>query len=498
MENLIQGFAVALDPMNLLYCFIGVFIGTLIGVLPGIGPTAGIALLLPATYHIPPVSSIIMLSGIYYGTMYGGSTTSILVNIPGEAASVVTCIDGHQMALQGRAGPALGIAAFGSFFAGTFSIIMLQFVAPPLAVLAIKFGPPEYFSFMVLGITLIIYLTSGSIPKALIMAIFGAILGLVGIDLVTGEERLTFGIKELQDGVGLVPMVMGLYGISEVLINAEQKILAKMAVKTKIRELLPNLQDWIDSKWPIIRGSVVGFFIGVIPGGGGMVASFISYAIEKKFSKHPEKFGTGAIEGVAGPESANNSGAGGAFIPLVTLGIPSNVVMALLLGALLIHGVQIGPLFITKHPDVFWGLVCSMYVGNVMLLVLNLPLIGLWVQILKIPQKILFPLIVLFCIVGSYSIENSVFDVLIMLIFGAFGYIVRKFKFEPAPLVLSYVLAPLLEISFRQSLVMSNGRMNIFVTRPISIGCLCIAVFFLLSALVPVIQKKRVVVIEEE
>ncbi len=492
MENILHGFSVALQPINLFYCFIGVFWGTLIGVLPGIGPTAGIALLLPATFRLSPVSGIIMLAGIYYGTMYGGSTTSILLNIPGEAASVVTCIDGYKMARQGRAGPALGIAAFGSFIAGTFSIILLSIISPPLANFALKFGPPEYFSLMLLGMTLLIYLSSGSIPKALIMAIFGAALGTVGIDMVTGEERFTFGIQELQDGVGLVPIVMGLFGISEVLINSEM-ILGKEILKGKIKGLLPTLQDWVDSKWAIIRGSLLGFFIGVIPGGGAIIASFVSYAVEKKFSKNPKKFGNGAIEGVAGPESANNSATGGAFIPLLALGIPSNVVMAILLGAFLIHGVQPGPLFVKEHPDIFWGLISSMYIGNLMLLVLNLPLIGLWVQILKIPFKILLPLVFLFCFIGAYSVNNSLFDVHMMLIFGAIGYIARKFKYEPAPLVLAYVLAPMLETSFRQSLVLSNGSMSIFLTRPISAGCLLVAILSFLSALIPSIGRKRMV-----
>ena len=467
--------------------------GTLVGVLPGIGPTGAISILLPVTFRMSPVSAVIMLAGIYYGTMYGGSTTSILLNIPGEAASVVTCLDGYKMARQGRAGPALGIAAFGSFIAGTFSVVLLSMMAPPLANLALKFGPPEYFSLILLGMTLLTYLSSGPLSKTLIMAVLGAVIGTVGIDMVTGEERFTFGIQELQDGAGLVPIVMGLFGISEVLTNAE-KILVQDIFKGKIKGLFPTLQDWIDSKWAIVRGSVLGFFIGVIPGGGGVIASFVSYAVEKKFSKNPEKFGTGAIEGVAGPESANNSATGGAFIPLLTLGIPSNVVMALLLGAFLVHGVQPGPLLIGKHPDIFWGLISSMYIGNIMLLILNLPLIGLWVQILRIPNKILLPLILLFCFIGAYSVNNSLFDVQIMLIFGVLGYIGRKFGYEPAPLILAYVLAPILENSFRQSLVLSSGSLCIFFIRPISAGCLLIALLFLLSAFVPSIRRKKAVI----
>lgn len=493
MESLLNGFSVALQPLNLLYCFIGVFWGTLVGVLPGIGPTAGIALLLPATFRLSPVSGIIMLAGIYYGTMYGGSTTSILLNIPGEAASVVTCLDGYKMARQGRAGPALGMAAFGSFIAGTFSLVLLSMMAPPLASLALRFGPPEYFSLMLLGMTLLTYLSSGPLSKTLVMAVFGAVIGMVGIDMVTGEERFTFGIQELQDGVGLVPIVMGLFGIAEVLTSAEE-VLVQDIYKGKIRGLLPTLRDWVDSKWAIVRGSVLGFFIGVIPGGGAVIASFVSYAVEKRCSKNPEKFGNGAIEGVAGPESANNSATGGAFIPLLTLGIPSNVVMALLLGAFLVHGVQPGPLLIAKHPDMFWGLISSMYIGNVLLLILNLPLIGLWVQILRIPHKILLPLVLLFCFIGAYSVNNSLFEVQLMLVFGILGYIGRKFGYEPAPLILSYVLAPILENSFRQSLVLSSGSLGIFFARPISAGCLFIALLFLLSAFVPSIRRKRSVI----
>lgn len=490
MESVILGFSIALQPINLVYCFIGVFIGTLIGVLPGIGPTAGIALLLPVTYHLSSVSAIIMLAGIYYGTMYGGSTTSILVNIPGEASSVVTCLDGYQMAQKGRAGPALGIAAFGSFIAGTFAVVCLSLIAPPLATFGLKFGPPEYFSLMILGMTLLTYLTTGSILKALIMAIFGAIVGSIGIDMETGEERFTFGMPELQDGVGLVPMAMGLFGISEVLINSELDLVRKL-YRSKIKGLLPDRQDWRDSKWPMIRGAILGFFIGIIPGGSGTIASFTSYALEKRFSRHPEKFGSGTIEGVAGPESANNSASIGAFIPLLTLGIPPNIVMALLLGAFMIHGVEPGPLFISKHPDLFWGVVGSMYIGNSMLLILNLPLIGLWVKLLKVPHKILFPLILLFCLIGSYSVNNSLFDVVIMLIFGIIGYIGRKFKYEPAPMILAYILFPILEISFRQSLVLSDGSPLIFFTRPLSAIGLVIAALFLLSSLIPSISKRR-------
>lgn len=488
--NILSGFNVAMTPANLLYCFAGVFIGTLVGVLPGIGPVGAMALLFPSTLYVSPISAIIMLAGIYYGAMYGGSTTSILVNIPGEAASVVTCLDGYQMARQGRAGPALGIAAFGSFIAGTLSIVGLMLVAPPLAEAALKLGPPEYFMLMVLGMMILIFLSSGSIPKALIMALVGAIFGTVGIDATTGAQRFTFGILELNDGIGLVPLVMGLFGISEVLLNVEQG-LGREIFQTRVKGLLPSRQDWRDSAKPIARGSIIGFFLGILPGGGALISSFVSYGIEKRFSKHPEKFGHGAIEGVAGPESANNSATGGSFIPLLTLGIPSNVVMAMLLGALLVHDLDPGPMLMKNHPDLFWGVVVSMYIGNGMLLVLNLPLIGLWVQILKIPYRVLFPLILLFCIIGAFSINYSSVDVLIMLGCGALGYFMKKFRYEGAPMILAFVLGPMLETSLRQSLTMSSGSFSIFFTRPVSGAGLVLAILLALSPLLPWARKKK-------
>jgi putative tricarboxylic transport membrane protein len=494
--NLLYGFSVALTPVNLLYCFIGVFIGTLIGVLPGIGPVGAMSLLLPTTFHSSPVGAVIMLAGIYYGAMYGGSTTSILLNIPGEAASVVTCLEGYQMARQGRAGPALGISAFGSFIGGTFSIIGLMLVAPPLAEGALKFGPPEYFSLMVLGMTLLIYLASGSIPKALMMAVLGVVLGIIGIDPTSGVQRFTFNILELNDGIGLVPLVMGLFGVSEVLLNVEQS-LKREIFQTKIRGLLPNLDDWRKSAGPIARGSVLGFFLGILPGGGALISSFVSYAMEKKLSKTPERFGQGAIEGVAGPETANNSATGGAFIPLLTLGIPANVVMAMLLGALLIHGMQPGPMLLQAHPDLFWGVVTSMYIGNGMLLLLNLPLIGLWVLVLKVPYRILFPMILLFCLIGAYSINYSTMDILIMIVFGIVGYLMKKFQYEGAPLVLAYVLGPMLEMALRQSLTMSDGQFSIFFARPISAIGIVVAILLVLSPLLPWIGKKRTAIPEE-
>ena len=495
IQSILYGFQVAIEPLNLVYCFFGVLIGTLVGVLPGLGPAAAIALLLPATFKVTPVSAIIMLAGIYYGAMYGGSTTSILVNIPGEAASVVTCLDGYQMALRGRAGPALGIAAFGSFIAGTFSIIALCFLAPLLAGIALQFGAPEYFSMMVVGIIVLTFLNSGSMIKSLMMAIVGLTLGGIGMDVITGKYRFTYGIQVLADGIGLVPSVMGLFGISEVFLNLESEIKRDL-LTTRVKNLFPTLKDWADSLWPIIRGTVVGFFLGIIPGGGAIIASFASYAIEKKASKHPEEFGKGAIAGVAGPESANNSAAGGAFIPLLTLGIPPNAVVAILLGAMMIHGLQPGPLLMKEAPDVFWGTIVSMYVGNGMLLVLNLPLIPLWVMVLRVPYYLLYPLIILFCLVGSYSIGNNVGDVMIMLIMGIVGYLMRKFHYDAAPMVLGLVLGQGLETNLRQALMLSWGDFSIFVSRPLSLSFLILAALLLI---VPVVtQRRRLSALEHE
>jgi putative tricarboxylic transport membrane protein len=470
----LYGLSVSLQPINLLACFIGVFIGTLIGVLPGIGSVATMSLLFPVTYAMSPTSSIIMMSGIYYGAMYGGSTTSILVNIPGEAASVVTCLDGYQMARQGRAGPALGIAAFGSFIAGTLSVIGIMLIGPPLARVAVRFGPPEIFSLLILGFTMVTYLTSGSKLKAAAMAVLGLFLGTVGLDPIEASPRFTYGSITLMDGVGLVAMIMGLFGVAEVLLNLEQ-YLHQEVFKTNIRGLFPSKRDWQDSAAPIARGSLLGFLLGILPGMGSIIPSFISYALERRLSRNPEKFGAGAIEGVAGPESANNAATGSSMIPLLTLGIPPNVVMAVLMGAFLIHGVQPGPLLIKEHPEIFWGVVTSMYVGNAMLLVLNLPLIGLWVQLLKVPYRILFPLILLFCVIGVYSISSNIWDIVIMLIFGVLGYLMKKLQYEPVPLVLAFVLGRMAEESLRQSLVLSRGSLMIFFARPISAAFLIAA-----------------------
>ncbi len=486
-HHLLFGFEVALLPTNLLFCFLGVLIGTLVGVLPGLGPVAAISLLLPATFHAPPVASIIMLSGIYYGAMYGGSTTSILVNIPGEAASVVTAMDGYQMARNGRAGAALGIAAFGSFIAGTLGVVGLAFMAPPLASVALKFGPPEYFSLMVLGLTVLTFLAGGSMLKSMMMACVGVVIGNIGLDLVTAQPRFTFGLDILLDGVGLVPLIMGLFGISEVFLNLEEKLGRREVFDTHVKGLLPNLQDWQESFWPMIRGSVIGFFLGILPGGGAVISSFVSYGVEKRFSPHPEQFGKGAIAGVAGPEAANNSATAGAFIPLLTLGLPSNAVMAILLGALMIYGMPPGPKLITSHPQLFWGTIASMYIGNLLLLVLNLPLIGLWVKILKIPYPILFPLILLFCLIGSYSLNSNAGEVGLMIFFGVFGYLLRKFKYDGAPLVLAMVLGPLMDSSLRQSLLLSGGSGLIFFTRPI---CLIVFVVVIIILLLPLVRRR--------
>jgi putative tricarboxylic transport membrane protein len=492
-KYILFGFQVALEPMNLFYCFIGVLTGTLIGVLPGIGPVGTMSLLLPATFRITPVGAIIMLGGIYYGAQYGGSTTSILVNIPGEASSVVTCLDGYQMARKGRAGPALGISAMGSFIGGTLAIVGLMFVAYPLAKVALSFGPPEYFGLMCVGLVVVTFLAQGSMYKALMMALLGLLLGFIGLDLFTATPRFTFGINELMDGVGIVPLVMGLFGISEILVNMERP-LQREIYETKIKGLFPTVQDWVACKWAIFRGTVLGFFLGILPGGGAVVSSFASYAIEKKFSKYPEKFGTGVIEGVAAPETANNAAAQASFIPLLSLGIPPNVVMAVLFGGLLIHGVQPGPLLIQKHPDLFWGVVMSMYVGNIMLLALNLPLIGMWVRVLKVPYRILFPLILLFCLIGVYSVNNSIIDIYVMILFGIVGYVMQKFGFEPAPLVLAYVLSPMLETAVRQSLSISGGSFMIFFSRPISLVCMLLFAGLLMFQIYSYVKKKSPII----
>ncbi len=490
LHSIMQGAHVAFQPVNLLFCFIGVLLGTLVGILPGLGPTAAIALLLPASFHIPPVATIIMLAGVYYGAMYGGSTTSILVNIPGEAASVITCLDGYQMARKGRAGPALGIAAFGSFIAGTLGIIGITLIAPPMARFALAFGPAEYFSLMLMGIVIIIYMSSGSILKDLMAAVFGLLLGTIGMDAISGTQRLTFGVLELADGIGFIPAVTGLFGVSEILTSVE-KLVTVMPITEKVGDLLPTREDWKESWRPIIRGSVLGFFLGVLPGPAPIIATYSSYAMEKRLSKTPEKFGTGHIAGVAGPEAANNAASSGAMIPLFTLGIPSNSVIAVLMGAFMIHGLQPGPAFIAKYPDVFWATVVSMYAGNVMLLILNLPLISLWVKVLKVPYPILFPLILVFCLVGVYSLNFSLLETGLMTGFGFLGYFMRKFRFEMAPLVLALILGPLMENNLRIALLISRGDPLVFITRPLSAAFMAVAAALIFAAMIPGIQKRR-------
>ncbi|MGV8058558.1 MAG: tripartite tricarboxylate transporter permease [Smithellaceae bacterium] len=482
LQSLLYGFSVALQPGNLFLVFAGCFLGTLVGVLPGIGPVGAISILLPLTFQLTPIGSIIMLAGIYNGVMYGGSTTSILVNVPGETASVMTCIDGYQMARQGRAGAALGIAAFGSFIAGTIGLIGLQFIAAPLSVIALRFGPPEYFAIILLGFTFVTYLSQGTMIKAGIMAFLGLILSSVGLDPITSQQRMTFGIINLYEGIGVAPLAMGLFGVAEVFHSLESATSSKI-LKVKIKNLFPNKLDWLHAKWAIVRGTLIGFFLGILPGGGPVLSTFIAYGVEKRLAKNPDRFGKGAIEGVAAPESANNAATSTSFIPLLTLGIPPNVILAVLFGAFLIHGILPGPLLIKEHPDVFWGLVGSMYIGNVMLLILNLPLIPLWVQVLKIPDKILYPLILLFCVVGAYCINNSVFDIGVMIIFGIAGYLFRKFGYESAPLILGLVLGPMFEVNLRRSLLISQGSFSIFFTRPIALTTIIICAALLLLSI---------------
>jgi len=488
-NSILLGFQVAVQPVNFFLAFLGCLMGTLVGVLPGLGPVAAISMLLPVSYQFTPVGAIIMLAGIYYGAMYGGSTTSILVNIPGESASVVTCLDGYQMAKQGKAGPALAVAAIGSFIAGTLGIAGMAVFSPPLAKVALSFGPPEYTSLTILGFMILTFLAKTSMAKALLMAAFGLFLSTIGLDAVSGNTRFALSIKELFDGVGLVPVAMGLFGISEVFLNLEEMRGRQKVNLSKILNLFPTKEDWKKFVPASLRGTIIGFFLGILPGGGAILSSFAAYGIEKRLSKYPEKFGTGVIEGVASPEAANNAAAQGSFIPLMTLGIPPNAVMAVLLGALMIHGITPGPLLIKNHPDLFWGLVASMYMGNLMLVILNLPLVGIWVQVLRIPYHILFPLIILFCLVGVYSIDNSVVDIIIMIVFGLIGYFMKKTDYEGAPLILALVLGGIFENALRQSLMLSDGSLTIFFSRPISLGFLIAAIFILLIPFI--LGKKR-------
>ena len=488
--GLINGFSIALTPVNVLFGFLGALFGTAVGVLPGLGPAATIALLLPVTYAIDsPVTAIILMAGIFYGSMYGGSTTSILLNLPGEAASVVTCIDGYQMARKGRAGVALGIAAIGSFVAGTVGVIGLTLFAPPIAEFALSFGPPEKFSLAVVGLLLAVTLSGSSIIKGLVMMALGLLLASVGLDPISGKTRFSFGVIELQSGFDFVTLAMGVFGLGEIFCGLESVIRSE-AVTTKVGQVWPTMKDWVASRMAILRGTLVGFFIGVIPGGGAVISSLVSYAVEKKVSRHPEEFGQGAIEGVAGPESANNAASSSSFIPLLTLGIPGNASIAMIFAALLIKGVTPGPFLIQEHPDVFWGVIASMYIGNVMLLILNLPLVGLWAQLVRVPFGIMAPVIILFTAIGSYSIQGQVFDIYSLVGFGLFGYLLRKLRFEPGPLVLAFVLGPMVESSMRQSLLMSGGSFSIFLARPISMALIGLFALLAIGQSIVMLRKR--------
>ena len=490
LDSLVLGFSVALRPDVLWYAFLGCVVGTLVGVLPGIGPLAGISILLPVTYGLDATKAIVMLAGIYYGSQYGGSTTSILMRIPGEASSVMTCIDGYAMAQKGRAGAALCIAAIGSFIAGTFGVIVTTVIAPPLANLALRFGPPEYASLLVLGLIFLAYMSSTSLIRTLLMASFGLLLGMIGIDVMTGHFRYSFDIPELGDGIGIVPVAVGLFGLGEILSTPSSTVTAKV-IPPRLAELLPNREEWRQSAMPIARGTVLGFLIGIMPGSAHIISSFLSYALERRVSRHPEEFGKGAVAGVAGPESANNAASSGAFVPMLALGLPTGPVTAVLMAALLIHGVPPGPTLVNDHPQVFWGFIASMYVGNLMLLALNLPLVGLFVTVLRIPYAYLYPLIIMFCIIGVYEVSHSVVDVWIMLIMGVVGYGLRKFNFDPAPLVLGLVIAPIFEMSLRQSLIMSNGSWTIFVQRPIAALLLTVCAALLALSAISLVMKRK-------
>ena len=488
--NLGIGFGVALSPLNMLYCFFGALLGTLIGVLPGIGPVATIAMLLPVTFTLPPISALIMLAGIYYGAQYGGSTTAILVNLPGESSSAVTTIDGYQMARNGRAGAALGIAAIGSFFAGCVGTVIIALFAPPLAEVALKFGPAEYFSLMVLGLVAATVLAHGSLVKAIAMTIVGLLFGLVGTDVNSGIARFNFSISELSDGIGFVGVAMGMYGFAEIIGNLEQAE-HREVFTAKVTNLLPTWDDIKTCAWTMVRATALGSFLGILPGGGALLASFAAYAMEKKIVKDASQFGKGDIRGVCAPESANNAGAQTSFIPLLTLGIPSNPVMALMIGAMMIQGIAPGPQVMTERPELFWGMIASMWVGNLMLVILNLPLIGIWVRLLSVQYRLLYPAILLFCCIGVYSINNSNFDILITSLFGLFGYIAVKLECEPAPLILGFILGPMMEENLRRAMLLSRGDPTVFVTRPISGGLLLVTVLLISLMLAPAFKKTR-------
>jgi putative tricarboxylic transport membrane protein len=488
--NLALGLATAVSVQNLIYCFVGVLLGTLIGVLPGIGPVATIAMLLPITYALPPTAALIMLAGIYYGAQYGGSTTAILVNLPGEASSVVTCLDGYQMARRGRAGPALAIAAIGSFVAGTVATLICALLAAPLAAVATQFGPAEYFSLMVLGLIGAVVIANRSVMRAIGMVLVGLILGLVGIDVNSGASRFTFGLTQLLDGIGFIGLAVGVFAVTEIVMNLEKKD-TREVFTDKVGKLMPSRDEFRQSAKPIARGTLIGSMLGILPAGGALLASFASYAVEKRLAKDPSRFGKGAIEGVAGPESANNAGAQTSFIPMLTLGIPPNVVMALMIGAMMLHNIQPGPQVMTKNPELFWGLIASMWLGNLMLVVLNLPLIGIWVRLLSVPYRLLYPAIILFCCIGVYTLSNNTFDVRLVVLFGAVGYLFAKIGCEPAPMLLGFVLGPMMEEYFRRALLIERGDFRVFIERPISAGLLAAALALLVSMSLPAIAKWR-------
>jgi putative tricarboxylic transport membrane protein len=497
-SNLLLGFSIALTPINILFCLFGTLIGTLIGVLPGIGPLATIAILLPITFNLEPVSALIMLAGIYYGAQYGGSTTAILINLPGESSSIVTCLDGHQMARQGRAGPALAIAAIGSFIAGSFATVVIAIAAVPLTAFAQKFGAPEYFSLMVLGLVGAVVLSSGSLFKSVLMIFVGLLFGLVGTDVNSGSPRLTFGIQELRDGIDFVPMALGVFGIAEIVLNLERGVISERTLVTsKISGLMPTRADFRAALPAILRGSMLGTVLGVLPGGGAVLASFASYTLEKKIAKDPSSFGHGAIEGLAAPESANNAGAQTSFIPMLTLGIPPNAVMALMIGAMTIHGITPGPQVLNHQPALFWGIIASMWIGNLMLVVINLPLVGIWVRLLNIPYRLLFPAIILFCCIGIYTISSSPFELWQTAFFGLLGYIFIKLGCEPVPLLLGLILGPIMEENFRRAMVLSRGDLTIFLDHPISAVLLAIAVALLVVVISPAVRSKRDEAFEE-
>lgn len=493
ISNLSLGFGVAFTPINLMYALIGCVLGTLIGVLPGIGPIATIAMLLPATYALPPVSALIMLAGIYYGAQYGGSTTAILVNLPGESSSVVTCIDGYQMARQGRAGPALAAAGLGSFFAGSVGTLILAAFAPPLTELAFKFGPAEYFSLMVLGLIGAVVLASGSLLKAIAMIVLGLLMGLIGTDVNSGVARFSFDIPELTDGIGFVTIAMGVFGYGEIISNLSVPEDDREVFTNEVKGLFPTKEDFKNMAPAVLRGTALGSMLGILPGGGALLAAFAAYALEKKvkMKRGEVPFGKGNIRGVAGPESANNAGAQTSFIPLLTLGIPPNAVMALMVGAMTIHNIQPGPQVMTSNPELFWGLIASMWIGNAMLVILNLPLIGMWIKLLTVPYRYLFPSIVLFCAIGVYSTNNNTFDIWMVAIFGFVGYAFVKLGAEPAPLLLGFILGPMMEENLRRALLLSRGDWSVFVTRPLSAGLLAAALLMVVIVLLPAVKSKR-------